>query len=146
MKETLRIFILILLLSSCATMTKEEISESQLKRVTWDFARNAKVKLYITDKEHDFLKPLYKQDVLLRESSFDSTQAIQPDEIVLKYDLTDCPQAKGFNKTLVIHQGGEIYDIGSIQFTNLKMAGCGLAITLKSHYSGLNSIFSIEKK
>jgi len=136
----------LLLLISCATsLPKLVIKKKDLNNLNWYKAQNTKKKLFIMSADHAFLKHLSGSEVKLRESSFTTIEGVMPKVIKLKYDLLDCPTAEGFQDVLLDHIDQTQYKVGDIQFTNLKLAGCGFTIFLKSNFFDRPSIFGALK-
>lgn len=142
--------LLLTLLTSCSNylpkLPKKTVTYSDLKKISWYKAQSTPHQIFVMTKEHDFLKKFNGSEIRLRESSFNSHEGVRPKVIELKYDFLDCPSySQGFNKDLLETIGDTEYKLGEIQFTNLKLAGCGFSIILKSNFFDRDSIFGVLK-
>jgi hypothetical protein len=127
-------------------LPKKGVEYKDLKKVSWFKAQKTSNQIFVMTKDHDFLKKFNGAEIRLRESSFNSYQGVRPQVVELKYDFLDCPShIRGFNEDLLEVINDTEYKIGEIQFTNLRLAGCGFSILLKSNFFDRDSIFGVLK-
>ncbi|OIQ17939.1 MAG: hypothetical protein BM556_10975 [Bacteriovorax sp. MedPE-SWde] len=138
-----RLLLAIFILTSCSTpLPKRKPSSKELKPQTWFEALNSPKKLFIKDDSHEFLEEFNGLQVRLIQSSFEAHSSLAPKFIDLKYDLLECPDIDGFHEVIKINHRENQYDAAQVQFTNLRLGGCGLNIRLKRPFLDHPSIFS----